>query len=67
MREETEPLFETEIQSLPADNGSITDNDQTKNDHIDQEKHDQVDHQYNTPELHRSSRTTQFTLVPLSR
>src|ERR1700678_1912905 len=72
VREETEPLFETDIQSPPAHNGSITDKDhvdQTKHDHVDHEKHDHVDqtkhdhadHHYNTPELRRSSRTTQLS------
>jgi hypothetical protein len=64
VREETEPLFETEVQSLPADNGSITDKDhvdQTKHDHVNQTKHDHVDHHYNNPELRRSSQTTQLS------
>jgi transposase InsO family protein len=68
VREETVPLFETGpapdangVQNPPADNGPITDNvlDQTMHDHVDQ-----IDHQH-TPDLRRSSRTTQLSKANL--
>jgi Reverse transcriptase (RNA-dependent DNA polymerase)/Pol polyprotein, beta-barrel domain/GAG-pre-integrase domain/gag-polypeptide of LTR copia-type len=71
VREEMEPLFETgHPNGTPADNGPVTDNvfDQKKHDHVsDQKKHDHVDQvdPHNTPELRRSSRTTQLSKASL--